>query len=72
MVSALAWHLFGLDQGIYGLAIYLVVPHAVLLSWRLIAYLRGKPLPARIDALMGLALTYIIWFGAIPLVRLWS
>jgi hypothetical protein len=44
----------------------------VLLSWRLLGYLRGKPLPARIDPLMVLALTYIIWFGAIPLVRLWS
>jgi len=70
-VSALTWHIFGLDAGIYGMAVYLVVPHAVLLSWRLIGYVRRKPMSARIDALMAVALTFIIWFGGIPLVRLW-
>ena len=70
-VSAVAWHLLGLDTGGYGMAVYLVLPHAVLLSWRLIGYLRRKPMAARIDALMALALTFILWFGVIPLVRLW-
>ena len=70
-VSALAWHLFGLDAGGYGIAIYLVVPHALLLSWQLNGYGHRKSLPTRIDAHMALALTIIIWFGVIPLVRLW-
>ena len=69
-VSALTWHIFGLDAGGYGMAVYLVVPHAVLLSWRLIGYLRQKPISGRIDALMALALTFILWFGVIPLLRL--
>jgi hypothetical protein len=71
-ISALAWPLFRLDEGIYDLAVYLVVPHAMLLSWRLIGYLCGKPIPARIDALMALALAFIIWFGAMPLLCLLS
>jgi hypothetical protein len=32
--------------------------------------MRRKPLPARIDALIALALTFMIWFGVISLVRL--
>lgn len=70
-LNAVAWHLFGLDAGAYGMAVYLVLPHAVLLSWRLIGYLRQKPMAARIDALMALALTFILWFGVMLLVRLW-
>lgn len=55
----------------HGYWIYLAVPHAAWLSWRLGKYLRQRTLTGRIDGLMALALTSILWFGAIPLIRLW-
>jgi 4-hydroxybenzoate polyprenyltransferase len=47
-----------------------VIPHAAYLCYRLIRYLRDPDPPHRIDGLMVLALTYILWFGLIPLVNL--
>jgi 1,4-dihydroxy-2-naphthoate octaprenyltransferase len=55
----------------YGDWIYLTLPHAAWLLWRLKEHWRQAPTARRIDRLMVLALTFIIWFGAIPLARLW-
>jgi 1,4-dihydroxy-2-naphthoate polyprenyltransferase len=45
----------------------LVLPHAIALVVVLERYLRRRCEPRRIDGLMGLALSYILWFVAIPL-----
>jgi 1,4-dihydroxy-2-naphthoate octaprenyltransferase len=55
----------------YGYWIYLAVPHAAWLIWQLLKYLRHERVSERIDGLMVLALTFILWFGVIPLIRLW-
>jgi 1,4-dihydroxy-2-naphthoate octaprenyltransferase len=56
---------------LYGGWIYLTIPHAVWLAWRLIERRRRAPVASRIDGLLALALTFIVWFGAIPLIGLW-
>ena len=48
----------------------IVPPHAGLLLWRLERHRRRETAPERIDGLMALALTYIVWFAAVPLWRL--
>jgi len=45
----------------------LIVPHAVVQVVVLERYLRRRPEPGRIDGLMAMALTYIVWFVGIPL-----
>jgi len=57
--------------GAYGYWIYLAVPHAAWLIWQLGKCLWHRRAAERIDGLMVLALTFILWFGAIPLIRLW-
>ncbi|MDX1655960.1 MAG: prenyltransferase, partial [Candidatus Competibacteraceae bacterium] len=52
-----------------GIAI-LVLPHALLLVWLLHDYRRQPRDPGRIDRLLVVALTYIVWFGVVPLYRL--
>jgi len=52
-------------------AAYLMAIHALVLCYALVAYLReGAPI-RRINGLMVLALTYVLWFGVIPLIDLW-
>lgn len=55
--------------GAYGRAIYGAVIHAVLLLALLRKYLKRSEPPARIDVLMITALTYLLWFVLIPLLR---
>ena len=43
------------------------IPHAAWLCRRLRTYLRAGTPPGRIDALLILALTFMIWFAAVPL-----
>jgi len=45
----------------------LVVIHAGALMYHLWKYIREENLPARIDSHLAMALSYIIWFGLIPL-----
>ncbi|MDP3586203.1 MAG: NAD(P)H-dependent oxidoreductase [Thiobacillus sp.] len=49
---------------------YVVIPHAIWLAWLLRKRMEsGKP-PGRIDGLMAASLTYVLWFGLFPLLRL--
>ncbi len=57
-LPALAGLLAGIEYG--------VLPHALLLLTMLTAYSRRHRDPRRIDALMALALSYIMWFVGIP------
>jgi hypothetical protein len=46
---------------------YGVLPHAALLLWLLARQARRPPRAQRIDRLMVAALTYVLWFVAVPL-----
>jgi len=49
----------------------MAIPHGVWLAWLLVRRMKsGKP-PGRIDGLMVASLTFLLWFGLVPLVRLW-
>ena len=44
-----------------------IVPYAILQVVVLERYLRQRSEPRRIDRLMAMSLTYILWFVALPL-----
>ena len=54
----------------YSNLVYAIIPHAILLCYRINGYIRNPSAPARIDSLMVLSLTYFVWFGLIPLINL--
>ena len=66
----MAWRWRGLYGGLSGLAILLAVVHGLLLARAILRYLRQGAPCARINGIMVLALTYILWFGLIPLALL--
>ncbi len=47
-----------------------VIPHAMLLGYLLIKFMRNPNPPQRIDGLLVAALTFIFWFGIIPMINL--
>nr|WP_279341087.1 prenyltransferase [Geothrix sp. SG198] len=69
-ICGVAWQWRGIFGGISGLAIFLAVPHALLLVRAILRYLRRGAPCERIDGIMALALTYLLWFGIIPLAHL--
>jgi 1,4-dihydroxy-2-naphthoate polyprenyltransferase len=64
------WRETGLIGTAYSEAIYMVIPHAVLVLGMLTQYLRASAPPGRINGLMWASLSYILWFGLIALVGL--
>jgi 1,4-dihydroxy-2-naphthoate octaprenyltransferase len=48
----------------------LVLPHALVLLYFLLKFFRSNDFDKRIDAIMALALGYIIWFALLPLISL--
>lgn len=63
-----------LSKALAGTA-YFVIPHAAILVWLLYKRMQSARLQSvntagRIDALMFTSLTYILWFGLIPLINL--
>ncbi|MCU4974668.1 NAD(P)H-dependent oxidoreductase [Halobacteria archaeon AArc-m2/3/4] len=69
--TAVLWRLLEVVPGAYGSAIYLSVPHALVLVWLLHARVGDRETPGRIDGLMIASLTYLGWFGIVPLVGLY-
>lgn len=65
-----AWQQWGFFGGTSGLVVFLALPHALLLVRAILRYLRRGAPCERIDGLMALALTYLLWFGIIPLAHL--
>ncbi len=51
--------------------LYFALPHSILITWLLIKYIKDPSPPIRIDGLMVATLTFIFWFGLIPLINLW-
>jgi len=72
LAAALAGLIFNLTwpAAFAGIA-WIVLPHAALLTWRLGQYYRRGAPGGRIDGLMVNGLTYILWFGLVPLINLW-
>jgi 1,4-dihydroxy-2-naphthoate octaprenyltransferase len=69
-VAGIAWQQWNIAQGAFGNIIYGVIPHAALLIVLLYRYIKHPSPHPRIDLLMVASLTYVLWFGIIPLLRL--
>jgi 1,4-dihydroxy-2-naphthoate octaprenyltransferase len=63
------WY-FQIIQGTFSLLILLVVPHGVILLLTLFKLIGSGLYDRTINGLMTLSLSYIIWFGLIPLLSL--
>lgn len=68
--SGVIWYLLGCAGGVYNALIVLALPHGAWLLWRLYTYWQRYEHPERIDRLLALALSFILWFGLVPLVAL--
>ena len=64
---AVGWQVTGVADGAFGGIGWIVVPHAAFLVWRLVRRMRSGVAAGRIDGLMVAALTYVLWFGLVPL-----
>lgn len=63
----LLWY-FGFIRGPAGKLILVAVPHVIFLLLALFNFIRSGNYDRRIDGIMALALSYILWFGLIPLI----
>lgn len=68
--AGLLWWLSGLDGGLYGPWVLLAALHGAWLVAGIRRRLREARLSGRIDGLMARALSFTLWFGALPLVHL--
>ena len=68
--AALLWQLMNLTGGAYAGIAYAVIPHGAWLAWLLRRRIASGQAPGRVDGLMAAALTFLLWFGLIPLWRL--
>ena len=68
--AAVLWDLLGLANGAYAGIAYLAVPHALWLAWLLYRRIESAAPRGRIDGLMAASLTFILWFGIVPVLRL--
>lgn len=57
-------------EGMFGKAIWFATLHGLVLMLMLQRYLRRGCPAGRIDALLGLSLSFILWFSLVPLIRL--
>lgn len=69
-VAGVAWKQLNIVPGAFGNAIYAVIPHAAILIALLYRYIKRPSPSSRIDVLMIASLTYLLWFGIIPLFKL--
>ncbi|MGE5400980.1 MAG: prenyltransferase [Ignavibacteriales bacterium] len=61
------WY-YGIITGYAGAALLLVIPHAIILWLSIYRLIRAGNFDRKINSIMQLALSYIIWFGIIPLI----
>jgi hypothetical protein len=62
---------FQIIRGSSGGMMWAAVPHGIILLVALFKFIQSGNYDRRIDGIMTLALSYIIWFGLIPLISLW-
>ncbi len=56
--------------GAAGLAAFIIIPHAFILSLAVFKLIKSNDYDRRIDNIMRLSLSYIAWFGIVPLIVL--
>jgi 1,4-dihydroxy-2-naphthoate polyprenyltransferase len=61
------WY-FQIIRGASSILILAAVPHGIVLMSALFKFIQSGNYDRRIDGIMALALSYIIWFGLIPLI----
>ena len=69
-LAAIIWQVFGLVGTAYSSAAYFIIPHAALLTFLLYKYIKRSDRSPHVNILLVTALTYVIWFGLIPLLGL--
>ncbi|GAB3668277.1 NAD(P)H-dependent oxidoreductase [Halopiger thermotolerans] len=69
-LTGVGWAMLDVAGGAYGPLVALSVPHALGLVWLLRNRLWERLEPARIDGLMAASLTFLVWFGVVPLLNL--
>jgi 1,4-dihydroxy-2-naphthoate octaprenyltransferase len=70
IAAVVAFRLLGVLSPFFDGVLYVVVPHAVLLTWLLVKFTKEPTPPKRIDAIIATALGYLVWFILIPLLNL--
>ena len=74
LLSALVLALFAVmnvQPAAFNGILFGVLPHALILSYMLLRYSKKEKPPARIDGLMMVSLSYLMWFAIIPLLNLY-
>jgi putative NADPH-quinone reductase/1,4-dihydroxy-2-naphthoate octaprenyltransferase len=64
--TAILWDLTGLAGGAYAGSSYFIAAHALLLLHLLRRYRAGGEFGGRINGLMAVALSYVLWFTLVP------
>ena len=67
LTGFLLWY-FQILRGAFSLFILAAIPHGIILLLALFKFLQSGDYDHRIDGIMVLALSYILWFGLIPLI----
>jgi 1,4-dihydroxy-2-naphthoate octaprenyltransferase len=67
VVGTLVWHL-QVIAGFGGLLVVIATPHCALLIIAVFSLVKSGNYDRRINGIMQIALSYILWFGMIPLV----
>ena len=67
VIGTLVWH-FQVMGGSGGLLVFISIPHWVLLLIAIFILVKSGDYDRRIDGIMQIALSYILWFGMIPLI----
>lgn len=66
ITSVLIWYL-NFKESLIGIAILIVLPHSFFMWIAIIRFINSKKYDTKINGIMILSLTYILWFGIIPL-----
>ncbi len=69
-VSGMLLGYFKIIKGVRGGTIFIVIPHGLILLYGLFKFIQSSNYDRKIDGIMTLSLSYIIWFGIIPLLAL--
>lgn len=69
-ISVVVLQTFNLLDNPFNGLLYVIIPHAILVTLLTNQYLQKAFLKHRIDTLMIATLTYLLWFGLIPLLNL--
>jgi len=65
--AAAVWDAADIANGAFAGISWAALPHAAWLAWLLYQRMNSESPPGRIDRLMAVSLTYVLWFGLIPL-----